>query len=146
MDKLTEFKGEAVEFVESLLVRDGVVCDVYLFTNDKEKDLGVITIEAGKMSPRQKVLQGDQTIFGFTDGQGELEVVDVNGNGKKYKYPSQDSPIEINVETGEIVQWFAGQKSELICYEIYYHPTRRVGMKTFNEWSRSLLDHSLSFC
>ena len=82
---LKSFTFEGVEqkvtFVETdTEISEGVVCDVYVFDGDSEKDLGIIKIQPGCKSPLQKVLKGTRTVEGFVSGRGELTVIKPNGN------------------------------------------------------------------
>lgn len=44
--KIENFDDVEVSFIESIIVKNGVVCDVYKFTNDDSKDLGIVTVTA----------------------------------------------------------------------------------------------------
>ena len=57
-----ESKRQAVKFVETVIVNDGVVCDVYSFPEDQSKDLGIIKIKPGYATPLQRVLEGERTL------------------------------------------------------------------------------------
>jgi hypothetical protein len=56
--KISIFRGDRVEYVETSQVKEGVRCDVYKFTNTTEKDLGIITVDSAYTTPWQKVLKG----------------------------------------------------------------------------------------
>ena len=52
-------------FIDESTVTDGVVCQVYEFVDRIDKDLGIIHIEAGKCTPKQKIMNGTKTIEGL---------------------------------------------------------------------------------
>lgn len=116
--KLTSFKGELVEFIESTKVVAGVTCDVYRFVDDSQKDLGIIYINAGCSTPKQKVLKGDRTIEGYISGNGKLIVT--GQNGKQQIYQTDKDNLSVDVKIGEIMQWQA--TTDLVAYEICYPP------------------------
>ncbi len=119
MKKISEHKGEKVEFVETLDVKEGVVCDVYTFTETNEKDLGIIEIKAGFSTPLQKVLKGDRTIEELIEGDGVLTVIDVSRNKTEYHQTHNNhDPIEVKV--GELMQWTA--KIDMVFSEICFPP------------------------
>ena len=113
-EKLTSFKGEAVTFVKSSQVKEGVVCDVYKYNNTDERDLGIVYVDAGFTTPLQQVVQGDKTVEGYLQGNGTLTVSE-----KKYVFPNNETQ-EILVDVGETMQWRAG--TDLIFYEICEPP------------------------
>ena len=115
MEKLAEFQGEPVKFVETIVVKEGVSCDVYEYTDSKEKDLAVVTVQPGASTPLQKVLQGDKTIEGYLSGAGKL-VLD------KKEYLAPGDLGEINVSIGSLMQWTASDVEGLIFYEICHPP------------------------
>jgi hypothetical protein len=122
LEKLKHFNDEEVSFIETMQVKDGVTCDVYVFNNDVSKDLGVVTVSMGHKTPLQKVLLGDKTIEGFISGAGVLTINKENGNVESYKFPSDTQPKEIEVKVGEIMQWEADKDVDLVFYEICYPP------------------------
>ncbi|MDP2585305.1 MAG: hypothetical protein Q8P29_00325, partial [Candidatus Levybacteria bacterium] len=65
-------KSRPVKFVETEQVANGVKCDVYSFVDDPSKDLGIIKIQPGFKTPRQRVMQGEKTIEGHIFGKGKL--------------------------------------------------------------------------
>lgn len=121
-EKLKEFEEEPVTYVETTDVKDGVTCDVYRFTDTDEKDLGVVHIVKGSASPRQRVLTGEKTIQMFREGAGTLEVTDRNGRTVRYHYPYGTAPKAVEVNVGEVMQWFANGETDLSFYEICYPP------------------------
>lgn len=119
MQKLTEFQGEAVEFVETVHVIDGVECVIFRYVVTDEKDLGIVTVKPGCNTPLQKVVAGDKTIEGLVSGCGKLVVTDRTGNETVYELNEVDNkPVVVKV--GECMQWFAD--TELVFYEICYPP------------------------
>ena len=69
----------ATHFIESSEVFPGVVCDVYSHPETKERDLGVIYIEAGKKTQPQKVVGGKETTEGYISGRGILLILKPDG-------------------------------------------------------------------
>jgi hypothetical protein len=120
MNNLTQFewRGSAlpVTFVETTDVQEGVQCYVYQFSDDASKDLGIIHITAGRSTPLQRVLKGLRTIEGFMSGSGVLVVTSAEGAARRYDYPDEISPNEVEVQIGETMQWHA--TDDLTCYEI----------------------------
>ena len=114
-----DFQREPITFVETLNVKEGVVCDVYTFNENKEKDLGVITVAKDASTPLQKILKGEKTIEGYVQGEGKLTVVQRNGETVEHVFPGGQKEIELHV--GDTMQWHA-IGSELIFYEICYPP------------------------
>lgn len=124
LDKF-EFDGVPlpVEFVETTEVTDGVKCDVYKFTGDNTKDLGVIKIEPGKKTPLQKVLKGDRTIEGFISGKGKLKIGKADGTSETFGVDEEwQKPFSISVEIGDTMQWESAPDSKLVAYEICFPP------------------------
>lgn len=112
--KIKHFNEEPVLFVESTVVSDGVACDVYSFTDTKEKDLAIVTVSAGHKTPLQKVIKGTHTVEGHINGEGTLVV-----NEKTYSFPNSELH-QVTVRVGDTMQWTA--KTELQFYEICYPP------------------------
>jgi len=122
--KLTIFKSsgkeQPVNYIETLEVKQGVTCDVYEFNEDKQKDLGIVTVTRGYKTPLQKILKGDKTIEGFISGSGKLTVTVENKN-TVYEFKDSDKK-EVLVNIGEIMQWYADGATDLVFYEICYPP------------------------
>jgi hypothetical protein len=110
---------EAVAFVKTEQVAEGVECDVYRFERDVTKDLGIIRIQGGHATPFQRVLQGEKTIEGHMSGDGSLYVEKPDGGGTLYE---TERPFSATIETGDVMQWHAARGSTLIAYEICYPP------------------------
>lgn len=108
-----------VSFVETMDVATGVQCDVYTFTDDKTKDLGIIRIKPGAKTPLQRVLKGDKTIEGYISGKGKLTITSPAGERKIY---DGKKSFSVEVKIGELMQWEADKNSELAAYEICYPP------------------------
>ena len=123
--KLTQFKlaGELVpvEFVETQAVKEGVECDIYLFTDDSSKDLAIVRVSKGYKTPLQRVLLGNRTIEGLYSGSGTLTVQSNDGEIKSALFNSQDD-APIVVEVGQIMQWYANKDTGLVFYEICEPP------------------------
>jgi hypothetical protein len=124
---LTRFEwnnaSQQINFIKTMQVASGVECDVYTFSGDKSKDLGVIRILPGCKTPLQKVLQGEQTIEGYVSGKGKLIVTRSNGKADTYDVGSiPDEKLSINVMIGDTMQWHADPDSPLEVYEICLPP------------------------
>lgn len=120
-----EFEGvsQPAEFIETMEVTDGVKCDVYKFTGDNTKDLGIIKIEAGKKTPLQKVLKGDRTIEGHVSGKGKLMINRTNGTSETFEVTdNQPEPLSVSVGIGDTMQWESAADSKLVAYEICFPP------------------------
>jgi len=117
-----EGKDTSVSFVESMQVTKGVVCDVYTFDGDSEKDLGIIHIEPGCSTPLQKVLNGDRTIEGHISGIGELLITTEKGEVRAYKVDTDTKDFRVEVKIGEKMQWRAAENSNLEVYEVCFPP------------------------
>jgi hypothetical protein len=116
----------AVEFRETVLVRDGVECDVYGFVGDGTMDLGIIRIREGKETPRQKVgLDPNfEIIFteeGYIRGCGSLEIGRPDIPADTYVVNSTTGRFSILVERGEEMKWGTGPGG-LIAYEVCKPP------------------------
>lgn len=118
MKKLSEHNNQPVKFIESSEVKDGVVCDVYEFVNDKRRDLGIVSVQEGYRTPLQLVVGGEKTVEIFQQGQGVLTVIDQNGDKHEYNFPSEQSKVEVKI--GEKMQWEA--LADLVFAEICYPP------------------------
>jgi hypothetical protein len=117
-----ENASQSVEFVEATNVVEGVKCDIYKFTDDNTKDLGIINIDSGKKTPLQKVLKGEKTIEGYVSGSGKLVVMRNGGKEEVYKVKDGDPPLSVDVEVGETMQWEASPNSKLVVYEVCFPP------------------------
>lgn len=123
MDKLSVFKhgysSKPVQYLETVEVKAGVICDVYKFTNDDLRDLGIIRVDAGYATPLQKVLKGTKTIEGYVRGSGRLTVSDDRGT-IFYDFSAETIGNEVEVFVGQTMQWTA--KDDLTFYEICEPP------------------------
>jgi len=129
MKKLFEYNSQPVKFIESSEVKDGVVCDVYEFVNDKSKDLGIVSVQKGYGTPLQLVVGGEKTVKIYQQGQGVLNVTDQNGNKSEYNFPSEQSEVEVKI--GEKMQWEALE--DLVFAEICYPPYKEGRFKDLTE-------------
>ncbi len=120
-----------IQFIERTEVTSGVVCDVYKFINENEKDLGIITISPGKKTPKQLILDGEKTVEGYVSGKGKLyvrkkdqleSIYEVGGN--------QTVNFSIELKKGDSRQWLASNGDELCVYEICYPPYQDGRFKT----------------
>ncbi|CAN5397105.1 hypothetical protein BH10PAT4_BH10PAT4_5310 [soil metagenome] len=111
-------KTVPVNFVEKQQVKDGVLCDIYTFTEDDSCDLGIVTVEAGYKTPLQRILMGDKTVEGFLSGSGTLTVGSTEGKPKLYVFDTSTVHNEVAVEVGQTMQWHATGQDSLVFYEI----------------------------
>jgi hypothetical protein len=124
--KLISFKVEGnnvpVRYVETMKVKDGVMCDIYSFQEDDKKDLAIVTVSRGSKTPLQRILQGEKTIEGFVRGQGLLTVWSEDGTSRSREFgpDRDDGPVAVRV--GQIMQWHANADSDLVFYEICEPP------------------------
>jgi hypothetical protein len=53
------FEAETLKpkFIETMVVKEGVECDVYGFEGDTSKDLGIVRVKKGHKTPLQRVLK-----------------------------------------------------------------------------------------
>lgn len=116
------YKQETLQtkFVESSEVFPGVVCDVYLHPETRERDLGVIYIEAGKSTKPQKVLSGTETIEGYISGKGRLCIRKPSGETIIFEVGPETEGFSHVIEVGDIMQWQA--EDDLVVFEICYPP------------------------
>ncbi len=124
---LREFEHEdrvhSVNYQETVIVAEGVQCDVYSFATDPNKDLGVIRIDPGYHTPRQRVLRGDRTIEGYISGVGKLAITRSNGSKEVHEVGvTPDGQLTVDVAIGDVMQWQASEDSPLVVYEICYPP------------------------
>jgi len=123
--KSFNFAGQeqAVSFVKTVQVADGVECDEYLVPGDiKSKDLGIIKIQPGKKTPLQRVLKGERTIEGYVSGKGQLVITKAGGEKNIYEVDSNSSQFSVTVNIGELMQWQADLDSRLIAAEVCFPP------------------------
>lgn len=127
MSILREFEFEAgpenVSFMESFQVNENVTCDVYTFTDDNSKDLGIIKIQLGGSTPLQKVVAGERTVEGFVSGKGKLSITRSNGDEEIHHVDGKNSQgFMIDVGIGDCMQWKADKNEELVAFEICIPP------------------------
>jgi len=118
------FRGEVLEvvYVETTHPFPGVRCDIYVHPETKEKDLAIITIEAGKKTGRQRVLKGKETIEGYISGMGKLTITHADKRKDVFELDSTQEGFAQIVEIGEIMQLEAGPDGELVMFEICVPP------------------------
>lgn len=111
-------------FVDQIDVKEGVVCDVYIFPGDESKDLGIITVRPGHNTPLQKVLDGERTIEGHISGASVLRITRNNGDEEEHRFPKPDGEQSeaIEVKKGDTMQWETTGDEELVFYEICEPP------------------------
>ncbi|HVW23622.1 MAG TPA: hypothetical protein VHB51_04050 [Candidatus Saccharimonadales bacterium] len=134
-DFMLEGIPEPVEFVETTAVVPGVQCDVYRFTQDESKDLGIVTVQPGHQTPVQRVLLGDKTIEGFLDGSGLLGVR-TGEHLTIYRYP-ESAERSVVVEVGSSMQWQAAPDTSLVFSEICEPPYAAGRFENVTEISAS---------
>lgn len=118
--KLTTFRGEKVEFIDTQVVTDGVECDVYTFTENTSKDLGIIRIKESASTPKQLILKGDKTVEGFLAGKADLAFRRTASDEVIYAYTDDSYGNDVALSVGDTMQWSATEDS--VCYEICYPP------------------------
>ena len=126
---LKNYNSEPVSFVETSMIKEGVACDVYNFTENSSKDLGIVKLQKGCKTPLQKVQAGDKTLETFISGKGTLTVTSVDGEAVKYTFPAYF--LEVEVKVGELMQWEALE--DLIFAELCYPPYQEGRFETVNE-------------
>jgi len=116
------FRGETLsaQLIETIQVFPGVVCDAYLHPETKERDLGVIYIDAGLRTFPQKVLKGEETIEGYISGKGRLIIRKANGERLVFEVGPESDGFSQNIEVGDIMQWQADEN--LVVFEVCYPP------------------------
>lgn len=119
MERLTNFKNEAITFIETQQVKEGVEADIYTFDNDSSKDLAMVRVMAGKITPLQRILKGEKTIEGFLEGTGTLTITDSMGKQSVHRFPEQVE-TEVTLTINNTMQWHAD--SDLTFYEICWPP------------------------
>jgi len=122
---------QSVSFVETMQVTDGVECDIYNFTEDESKDLGMIRVESGKKTPLQRVLQGEKTIEQYISGKGKLTITRQDGTQDVLIADESNSVYRI-VNIGEMMQWEADIDSDLLAAEICYPPYQEGRFEDIN--------------
>jgi len=106
----------------SFEVFPGVICDVYIHPETKERDLGVITIKQGAKTFPQKVQRGIETIEGYMSGRGKLIIVKPSGDKLVFNVGPEDEGFSHTVEIGDTMQWQASKDEDLMVFEICYPP------------------------
>jgi hypothetical protein len=123
--KLKEFEHgnvkSSVEFVGTIDVKAGVICDIYKFTNDLSRDLAIVRVLPGYRTPLQRVVGGDDTIEGGMSGQGVLTITSMDGSVLVYTFRDV-AMAPVSVRHGELMQWYADTDEQLVFYEICSPP------------------------
>ena len=125
---MTEFKAHLttfrrnnedhpVTYIETLQVKEGVECDTYSFVGDATQDLAIVRVTKGFKTPLQRILQGNKTVEGFFAGKGTLTVQTEDGTTNTYQLDA-NSPKEVEVTVGQLMQWTAPADTDLTFYEI----------------------------
>lgn len=110
------------EYLETMNVAPGVICDVYIHPDTKERDLGIITIDPGAKTPLQRVLTGDLTIEGYLDGEGTLTITHTDGTQSLFELDPSLEGFCFSVEVGELMQYQAAKNSHLKVFEVCFPP------------------------
>lgn len=119
MDKLVIFQNQAVTYIETQQVKEGVEADLYTFDDDSSKDLAIVRVAAGHKTPLQRVVKGEKTIEGYLGGQGSLAVTRPDNTQVVVSYPGNVEP-ETSVAANDTMQWSA--ITDLTFYEICWPP------------------------
>lgn len=98
------FCGNPVEYVETIDVKAGVMCDIYKFTDDPSSDLAIVSVKSSQKTPTQRVLGGEKTVEGYIAGEGVLRVVREDGTRQEYAFPGAKENV-VNVAVGDVMQW-----------------------------------------
>lgn len=115
----------------NIAVARGVLCDTYNIEGMEDKfDLGVIRVQSGCQTPRQRVLKGNKTVEGILDGIGTFEVVrllpakaDLPHAEEKYRVDVGVNPdFATTVHVGDEMQWTADPGVPLTFYELCWPP------------------------
>lgn len=95
-----------------------------MYAVDEERDLGVVTIQPGFHSPRQRILRGTKTIQRFVSGTAQLSVTDQEGKEQAYSFPSSNEVHnnDVEVKVGEIMEWNSLGPDPLVYHEICEPP------------------------
>lgn len=110
-----------IELVENTTVTDGVTCDVYRFTADAERDLGVVGVRPGCRTPLQRVLAGDSTLEGLLSGRGRLTVTKPDGQVHVHDFADpRAAPVSVGI--GDLMQWHADAGAPLVFFEVCAPP------------------------
>lgn len=125
MEKLRLFKIEGksqkITYIETNRVKEGVLCDVYSFEDDMDKDLAIISIKPESCTPLQRILKGERTLEGYLSGEGKLKITYANGKHKVFHLDESKSGFFVDLKVGDMMQWFAGG-SQLTVFEVCYPP------------------------
>ena len=105
-----------IEFDTTQHVADGVECDLYSFVGDATKDLAIVRLRAGSVTPRQLVVDGDKTVEGHISGNATLSVWN-DADVQSHHFPPSRQAV---VETGQVMQWSA--ETDTVFYEVCEPP------------------------
>ncbi|HEX8227016.1 MAG TPA: hypothetical protein VF572_04070 [Candidatus Saccharimonadales bacterium] len=119
MDTLNAFHGQAIKYVETQDVSEGVEADLYTFDNDNSRDLAIVRVAASHKTPLQRILKGKKTVEGYMEGRGSLSLMHSDGSQIVRAYPDSEM-TETIVEINDIMQWSA--ETNLTFYEICWPP------------------------
>ena len=124
-----------IEFVETLQVKDGVVCHVYRFQLDDSRDLAIVEVETGSCrTPLQRIRGGDETIEGHLSGKGTLTITATDGNMHIYEYHQSQSCV-VAVSRGELMQWFADTPEPLVFFADMHAAIRGGPFRELVTWT-----------
>lgn len=124
MKKYNEFLWEKVSFISSSEVKKWVICDVYEFEWNNEKDLWIIYITSWNSTPKQKILKWDKTIEWIISWIWSF-IFNWKENICNEK---EQNTFELNI--WDTMQWKAD--TDLVFYEICYPP--------YDDWRFKNLD------
>lgn len=112
-----------IVFVKSVHVSEGVDSDVYSFLDDKSQILSIVKVKKGVKTPYEKVESNNKIIEGFLKGKGTLTVYLDGSNKNTYYFETAGYNKEVEIISGQTVQWSAPKDSDLIYYKIRDLPT-----------------------
>jgi hypothetical protein len=95
-----------------------VMCNVYAFSADSTKDLGVIHIKAGASTPKQLILKGDKTVEGYLAGEADFVFSKTAESDTVLGYSDDSYGNDTTLGIGDTMQWSAIRNS--VCYEVCY--------------------------
>ena len=109
-----------VEFIETEVVKDGVICDVYKFVGVTAYDLAIVRVSPGVSTPLQWITGGreeNKTVEGVLEGTGTLLITGIDNNPRV----SEGVPKTTVLHGTDQLQWTAG-KEGLTFFEICHPP------------------------
>lgn len=107
-----------IMYIKSVHIASGIDSDVYSFLDDKSQVLSIVRVKRGVKSPLEKIESANKIIEGFLKGKGTLSVSTFGNNKNTYYFETAGYNKEVEIHTGESVQWSAPKDADLIYYKI----------------------------